>query len=879
MILVTTHQGADFDSYAGVLAASLLHPGAVASFPGAKEPALRSFLESCPEASMPEVRVKDVNLDAVRTLVLVDTVSSERIGPFAALLEPPGRVQVICYDHHPQATPPAGAELHVRAVGAVTTLLSSILRDRGIVPTQSQATLLALGIYEDTGGLLHAGTTADDLKAVAWLVERGADLGRVARTLFRGLTALQVDLYHELLHSARSLTLRGREVTVASVATGVFVPDASVVVQQYVQTTGIQRFAGLFRMEDRIFLIVRSRSRDLDASRVAAIFGGGGHATAAAAVVHGKTLIEAQDALLSSLEEILVPAVRAMDLMTPVLYRVDADASVESAVRLLNRYRINALPVIADGEVSGALTRQIADVALQHGMGGRPVRDLVVAGVDVVPPDAHLETIRQSLLSGNLRFVLVGSGPREIRGIITRATLLHYLYEDRARGTGTPSEAAEEEALSGENLSSLLEKALPRETLGVLRSIEAAAAARGLKAYLVGGVVRDLLLHRETRDLDVVVEGDACAFGRELVATLGGTIRVHEAFQTAALFLPGGTRLDLASARTEHYRVPAALPEVSPGGIRQDLFRRDFTINALAVQLTAPHFGRLLDFFGSRRDLRQGKIRVMHGVSFIEDPTRAFRAVRFATQLGFGISRETAHLIRVATEERVFERVSPVRLRREVEQLLGGRRPVAAVQLLAEHRLLGALHPQLKPSRRCYARLERAEEALSWHRLSFPEQKIADWVVALCVLAEGMEPSARCEILDRLRPGRTAARILREGPEIVHRILRGLALRRSLPASLVVETCHGEPVEALLLCMALAGREEVRRALAEYLSRLRDVRPDITGKELIRAGVPQGPRVALGLRAALHAKLDGRAPDGAAQLRAALAALAQGEES
>ncbi len=874
MILVTTHQTADFDAYAGVLAATLLHPGAVASFPGSKEPALRAYLEADPAGAVAEIRVKEVNLAAVETLVLVDTVSVDRLGPFSALAARRGGPRVVCYDHHPSHVAPIGFEVHVRPVGAVTTLLASLLRERGVGVTPPQATLMVMGIYEDTGGLLHAGTTPEDLVAVAWLLEQGADLGKVARTLSRGLSPLQVDLYHSLLHGVRNVQLRGREVVLATAATNVFVPDASVVVQQLVQGLGALRFVALMRMGDRIFLIARSGAHDFDAAKIAIAFGGGGHPSASSAVIHGKTLIEAEDALLPAIEAALVPSACALDLATPILYTVESGVTVRQAVGLLNRYRVNALPVVDGGRVTGAFTRQLADFAQHHGMDERPVGDVAVGEVEVIPPDADLDEVRRRLLSANTRFVLVGNDPSSVRGILTRTVLLRHLLEERSKESVRALQRdAQPPASAGEDLSPLLAKGLAAPGLDLLRSIGQLAADSDVHAYLVGGVVRDLLLRRENRDLDVVVEGDAGALARRLAETVGGRVRVHEAFQTAVVLLGNGLRVDFASARTEHYRGPAALPEVTPGGIRQDLFRRDFTINALAIRLTPPGFGRVLDFFGGRRDLREGKIRVLHGLSFIEDPTRAFRAVRFANRLDFQISKETAHLIRVATEERVFQRLTPVRLRRELEQILGGRHPAAGVRMLAEHRLLTCVHGKLRPNRRTYARLERAEEVLSWHRLLYRAEAVLDWTVVLGVLAEGLEPSEREEFLDRLRPNRAAARILSGQAQTVHRVLTQLTSRAALPASAVHEACRGEPAETLLLAMALTSRDAVREHLSRYLSRLRDVRPDIRGTDLIRAGVSEGPRVARGLEAALRAKLDGLAPDGPSQLRVALAAV------
>jgi tRNA nucleotidyltransferase (CCA-adding enzyme) len=872
VILVTTHENADFDCAAGVMAALLLHPGAVASFPGAKSPAVAEHLSSHP-GLIPELRSPDVDLAQVDTLVLVDTVAPDRIGRFRELLDPDRPVRIVCYDHHQRTSPPDRAELHVRPTGAVATLMCDLLRRRGIEPTPQQATLLALGIYEDTGGMLFAGTTPDDLRQASWLLEIGADLSEVSRALARGLTPDQVDLYHAILHASRTRRIHGREVVIAAVAVDRFVQEASVVVQQYVQATGVERAVFLIRMNDRIVLISRSRVPDFDASRVAMPFGGGGHSVAASAILRERTLIEAEHEVERILGEAMEPALRASALATPILYTVAADASVARGVELLNRYRVNALPVMEGGTVVGALTRQVADVALHHGLKQRKVRDLVASSLEVMRPDADLDEVKRRLLTGSERFLLVGEDRSRITGIITRTALLRHLYESGV-GSGPSRVAGPEEdgGKEGEDLSPMLARRLPAESVDLLRVVGELAEASGSTAYLVGGVVRDLLLRQETRDLDVVVEGDACALAKALGERLRATVRVHEAFQTAAVSLPSGIRLDLATARTEHYVRPGALPEVAPGGLRQDLFRRDFTINTLAIRLTGPGFGRILDFFGGRNDLLAGKIRVLHGLSFIEDPTRALRAIRFATRFDFEIARETAHLMNVARREKVFDRLSPQRLRRELEQLFSERRLATAVRMAGSFQLLTVIHPGLRPTRRAWARVERAEEVLGWYRLLYRRDAPLGWVIALGILAEPLDAGARGELLERLRPGRRAARILRRAPEAVHRIIAELAARRPFPPSRIHEVCREHPPETLLLAMAATPRERVRKALALYISRLRDVRPDVRGRDLLSAGIPPGPRVAAGLDAALKAKLDGRATDREGQMEAALRA-------
>jgi tRNA nucleotidyltransferase (CCA-adding enzyme) len=533
-------------------------------------------------------------------------------------------------------------------------------------------------------------------------------------------------------------------------------------------------------------------------------------------------------------------------------------------VAALNRYRLNVLPVVRRGRVVGALTRQVADVALGHGLGDRAVADVATAEVPQVAPGAGLDEVRRMILSGGHRFVLVGEPGTRPQGIITRAELLHGLY-------GAAQAAEADDGAEGENLSEVLAARLPAETWALLRRAGTLAVERGMHAYLVGGAVRDALLSLEVRDVDVVVEGDGPALARALAAEIAGRARAHEAFGTAALETPGGARLDLATARTEHYPRPGALPRVEPGGLRQDLFRRDFTINAMAVRLHPDHTGDLLDPFGGRQDLAHGRIRVLHGLSFLEDPTRAFRAIRFAARLHFSIAGETEHLLRVARREGAFARLSAARLSRELERLFSERRLVRAVRLLAGLRLLEVLHPAVRMTPRISARLERCEEALAWLRLEPGAPAVRGWLVPLAILLEPLPARARREALARalLRPADRA--LLQGAPERAALLIRRLTARRGADDRALHEACRDEPAEVLLLAMAFAAREEVRRRLARFLTVLRTLRAEVTGRDLLRLGIPQGPRIAAGLRAALAAKLDG-AQDREAQLRAALRA-------
>jgi tRNA nucleotidyltransferase (CCA-adding enzyme) len=395
-----------------------------------------------------------------------------------------------------------------------------------------------------------------------------------------------------------------------------------------------------------------------------------------------------------------------------------------------------------------------------------------------------------------------------------------------------------------------------------------AAARTGTAVYLVGGVVRDLLLDRPVRDLDVIVAGDVAALARRL----GGRVRTHRAFGTATVRMSRGVLVDLARTRRERYPRPAVLPEVSPGDLAQDLARRDFTINSMAAPLLADGPRGLIDPFAGLEDLRRGLVRALHERSFIDDPTRAFRAARLGGELGFEIETHTAGRIRSALRTRVFDRLSAARLRHEVERTLESSRAGRAVRLLARHGLLATLDAELRAPRGIASSLDRLAGALVRFRKRFPDEPLLAWSSALSLVLR----CAGAEVLDRalarLQPSRGVGIAVRDGVDALRRLPRALARSRPLKRSVIYAACHGRSTEALLSVLGGTRSTTVRRAVRDYLYELREVRLDISGRDLLRSGIRPGPAVARALREALSAKLDGRAASRDAQLRAALAA-------
>lgn len=860
MQIITTHMGADFDAFASMVAARRLHPEAALFFPGSREESLRRMLET-ELVVFTELKRKQIDPAALTRVVLCDTRQRHRLGIVGRwLAEHPG-IELIAYDHHLPAVgdlEPVGGVVDA-GVGCTATLMVEELRRRDIGLPANEATVLLMGIYEDTGSLTHVATSRRDFEAAGWLLEQGGELAAVRRFAVASLDPRHLEILHRMTRSLTVRRIRGHRVGVTAVELGEYVDELAPLANRCVEIFELPLLFAIFGEGDAATLIARGDASGVDLGAVMAEFaGGGGHPPAASARLHGETALEVRERLLAHLAEKLPAAARAVDLAVRDFVSVPAGTLTAEAKELLVRRRVNAAPVVAPGgAMLGAVTRQTLDAALQHGLGDRPVERVMDRELEWVEPDAPAEEVGRRMLTRHPRFVLVGdrdSGRAE--GLVTRMQVLRHLHGRLAdegeavdrRTLRQPTEHREAVRLLAERLPPALG---PR--------VEAAAGvsrASGVPVYLVGGLVRDLILGRENRDLDLVVEGDGIAFARELAVALDGRVREHREFLTAVVVDPEGFHLDVATARSEFYRAPAALPEVATSAIRQDLFRRDFTINTLAIRLGPDPRPALIDHFGGRDDLDAGVLRVLHSMSFIDDPTRVLRAVRLEQRLGLRMSAETVRLVEVALDEGVFTRLSGSRLREELVLLLDD--PALAlpgIERLDDLGLLAELHPALALGEDERRRLWSAVGAWDWYRVQGLEQPpVALWRLLLAALTAGLDEAGRRRLADRLQLAGDNRRTLLGGEARRTRLRERLA--GSPAPHQVVAAFDRVPGEDLLLLLAGGGADE-QHWVRRYLRELRGFELTVRGADLVAAGVTPGPAIGAALERTREARLDG----------------------
>lgn len=404
---------------------------------------------------------------------------------------------------------------------------------------------------------------------------------------------------------------------------------------------------------------------------------------------------------------------------------------------------------------------------------------------------------------------------------------------------------------------------LPDRVVGLLREIGQLGDERGCRVYVVGGVVRDLLLGHVTLDLDLTVEGDGVAFAREVADRYRAGIAVFERFATARLVFPDGLKMDIATTRRESYAQPAELPTVQPASIEEDLYRRDFTINAIALQLNPGQFGRLLDAYGGQRDLRARTIRVLHTGSFQDDPTRIFRAIRFEQRLKFRLERNTSRLLAQAASTNLIQQLSGPRLQNEILLLLGERDPVRVMARLSQLTLLRFLHRRLSYTTKVKRVAKAVPKALTWWTRRFPDREIDKPIVYVMALSSESRQAVVAAMSRRLALSREQARKVSAGGTLVDRVLKRLADERTVRPSQVYRLLVDLPDETLVL--VLAKKMSLQQAVV--LSRLkgqlvaymknRTIKTALMGRDLQSMGLKPGPQYGTILEKLLDARIDG----------------------
>jgi tRNA nucleotidyltransferase (CCA-adding enzyme) len=865
-IIVTGHANADFDCLAAIIAAGKLYPGATLIFPGSQEKNIRHFFIQSATYLFNFKNFKDIDPTSVTQLVLVDTRQRSRVPHIEAVFANPDLL-VHCYDHHPDTDEDVpAAKSVVKPWGSTTAILMAEIMEEELILTTDEATILGLGIYEDTGSFTFASTTEYDLTAAAWLRTRGMDVGVIADLMTRELSSEQITIMSQLIESAQTHDINGVEVVIAEATSDQYVGDFALLVHKFLDMENLRVLFAIGLMNDRVHLVARSRSPDVDVGKICASLGGGGHPYAASASIKNRTLTQVREELFGLLYSQVNPQILVRQIMSKPAVSIEETATMRRAEEIMTRYGLKALPVVvnrSNRRCVGVMEHDIMDKAIKHGLGNVAVAEYMIRNPSVVTPETDLYPVMEIILGQRQRLVPVVEDGR-LSGVVTRTDLVNTLVKEPAR----IPESLLPERKKERNIAGVLRERLPKDLLAMLKKAGALGHELGYNVYVVGGFVRDVLLKYPNFDVDLVVEGDGIAFAGALVRAMGGRFKAHPKFKTAVVILPDGQRVDVATARLEYYEYPAALPTVELSSIKMDLYRRDFTVNALAVHLSPERFGDLVDFFGAQRDVKERVLRVLHSLSFVEDPTRIVRAIRFSERFGFRIGGQTDRLIKNAVRHNFFHKLSGARMFHELRLILEEKSPLACLRRMQEYKLLAAVHPLLALTPAKEAVLLEVENVINWYRLLYIEPKPQVWLVCFLALCTGLDAEQFAVIAKRLNFTKRQADDIGRLRHQIRETVQGLFNweYHKGPLSELYFLLEGLSLEGALFLMARNPRESLQKYVSQHLTSLRAKKVEMTGDDLKALGIEPGPRYADILRRVLAAVIDGQAPCRAEQL-------------
>lgn len=870
--IITGHSSADFDALASMVAAQKLYPEGVLIAPTLL-PRQRShrFYTSIPE-TFGFINPKDCDFSKVQTVIVVDAHSKSRFEHIAEVFTRKN-IKIISYDHHPDSEDDLPLdERTIRMAGSTTTIITKLLQAQKITLTKDEATLFGLGIYEDTGSFTYSNTTTEDLEAAAYLLGFGMNLVTIAELTSPDLTREQIHLLDLLFRGASTHNIQGVEITISEVTLDYYFNDFAEIVKIFMEVAHLNAVIVLAVMGDKVHMIGRSELEDIDVGAICAAFAGGGHPKAASATIKDIPVAEVKAQLIGLLVVRITPTIIIERHMSSPAKSVTSSTHIARAEEIMSRYGLKSMPVV--DEISqkcvGIFDLQTASRAVAHKIGDLPVRDYMQRNIRTLTTRDTLLSAVEIIIKQNQRLVPIVED-EHIVGVLTRTDVIKLFIN---KSLHLPEIVSQDQDTKERSIASQLSEHLPKEIFQTLQEVGELGDQLGISVFAVGGFVRDLLLRRPNLDVDIAVEGDSLQFATALTEKLNGKLRVHNKFKTAVITYldKKGQKqhLDVATSRLEYYDQPAALPIVELSSIKIDLYRRDFTINALAIQLNKKHFGTLIDPFGAQKDIREKSISVLHSLSLIEDPTRILRAVRFERRFAFKISNNTERLIKNALTLGILGKLSGVRLFNELVHICDESDVPSCFRRMDQWGMLESIHPILKINPKKDVLLNSCNEAISWYKLLYKDDKIRNWVVYLlgfCINAKYPDVKELLHRLGLIVPLAKEFSTTRENTRKAFNMIaeaqkakqdQGLG-QTDLPMSLIYNILSPITTEGLLFMLAHQGQDNpTGKYISLYFTRLRDVKISITGQDIKNLGYQPSELFKKALNHVHEALLDGK---------------------
>lgn len=855
MNIVITHINPDFDAVASAYAAYKLYDCDHIALCSNMENNVFKFIKD----NEFKINVKQYNdktfkeITKIDNLIITDCNQKARLGKLASFIDI--AENIIIYDHHNKSSCDIETNnKNIQEIGAVTSLMVDILKNKNIEITTEEATFLALGIYEDTGLLTFSKTREIDALSLAYLISKNADTTSANDYIQRELSNIQVMLLNELLLNLSIITVGGVDVAYSFATVDDYVDEAALITHKLMAIEGLSSLFTLISTGGRLVLIGRSNDERVNVLSIVSQFGGGGHSVAGSAIIKDKMIAETLEMLKYVIRETVKPVKTIQEIMTTHVKYVESNSILKDAVDLTMKYNLNYMPVIENNKTIGIISRKDILHGVKHGLEYESINNIMQTEFETVHPETPFYEAEAIMVYENQKLLPVENN-KGIVGVVTRTDLLRLMHEDIIlQSKYADKKRSQFGILRNRNVNNLMQDNLDKNILSILKNIGDLALELNYKAYVVGGFVRDLLMEKKNFDIDIVIEGDGTKFATAYAKKYHGKVFIHQKFKTAVVTMDSGFKIDFATARTEYYITPAAAPEVVESSVKSDLFRRDFTINAMAVRLDGKQFGNLLDFFMGQKDIQDKKIRVLHSLSIVDDPSRALRAIRFAVRFGFEIGSHTERLLKHAQSLDLYNRIIGSRKFLELKYILQEENYLQALELLNKYNILQIYSDKIKYDNELIAKFKRGENLYNWYKIQF-EKDIEIWRVRFNILFFTIKGEEYIKFIDNFElPGKLS--LLLKNDHKYMEYANGLFKRyKEHKPSFIYGVCLNLSTESALALAAIMG-ETKQDIIKDYLTVYKNIKISLNGNDLLKMGVKKGPDIKKYLDMLLKAKLD-----------------------
>ncbi|MGM0598298.1 MAG: CBS domain-containing protein [Candidatus Rifleibacteriota bacterium] len=798
------------------------------------------------------INIKEIDFKKVNKVHLIG-VSLPKHNPELSNKLVRHNIETIIYANRRCKLPFKFFTLSTRSQSITAGLLNRLLKDKKEF-NHEDLDLFAMAICEKTWAGLSSRVTPTDLIILDFLRKKRVSNRRIADSIVLGLREGQTRLYHEMLRNIQDIHPGNWPVTLICVNSAGKVQDLEPIVESIWSeicphiaviciTSG--KFSRVWARssisEVDLAEVFKDFRPDLKRNWVSFNFSGTNHKLNSYV-------------LKDYLFRFLPPALTAEKIMSVSPQSIDCIASVKKAMDAMLKFNLMSLVVTRQGKYAGIITRRDLDRAVQMELLDSPIEPYVPTSTPVVGPTTPARALKNIMVRFNLTRLPVVQ-ENEAIGIITTRELLRALPDHLPLPPDYLPLAEVAKLPSANKIEEIIKRVFSLKVFHILSKIGKFATRDQINAFAVGGFVRDLLMEKQNLDIDIVVIGDAIPFARRMSKEFNCDFKVFDRFHTARIYLED-MKIDFSSARIEHYPDPGALPQIEFSGLSSDLYRRDFTINSLALSLNSVTFLELKDFFGGFADLAQKKIRILHSFSFIEDPTRLFRAIRFARRFNFNFEKDTRRAFDLAVHRGCMRKLSIKRIGSEISRCLNEEKPYKIIEELFNNDLMTALSPELNDISMIPSRFRLVKGLVK--RFKVIEEEIDEeailWTGLLCTLS----PQKAANILDSIGTPHSRRVLVVSALKAVNQVPEKISAVDIDNNSNLFNLLSPYPIEALIALMAFALEKRNSRKVLKFIGELRTIKPLINGHDLISAGIPPGPHMRTIFKHILELKLQGK---------------------